>query len=59
MAIYGPQESAGKKVEELWIKYKGLWESYLNKGWKIIIGGDLNAAVGLEFGIKNNHTSIF
>ena len=58
MAIYGPQESAGKKVEELWIKYKGLWEHYIKQGWKVIIGGDLNAAVGLEFGIKENHKSM-
>ena len=56
--LYGPQSSMKKKdLEKLWQKYFSLWKKYIDQGHTLIIGGDLNCAVGTELGLVNNDSS--
>ena len=46
-----------KDLEKLWQKYFSLWKKYIDQGHTLIIGRDLNCAVGTELGMVNNDSS--
>ena len=59
VGVYGSQENGPRsETRDRWKRIFALMNKYKSQGCLVVMGGDLNCAVGNNLGLKTNHPSV-